>query len=159
MSFSAKLYFKEEAASAGRVAERRPLQAEATVRDETLRPIDVTIVDLSSSGCLIEGAGEIQVPSVVNIGIGGIGRISARVVRREGQRYGCSFLVPLSEETVSLASAVDTVVSFPAAAFPTPASFGESSMPDPSRWPRPVRTTVVIGGAILTWAVVLAFLL
>jgi len=156
MTLAGKLYFSDDQTGpSGRIAERRPLMADATLRDDASVPMDISVVDLSSSGCLIEGASDLVVPSLVTLGIAGIGRVPARIVRRDGSRYGCSFLLPLAEHVVAKAQALDTVVTFPAAALPRLVMFDETSMPDPARWPRPVRLLLLIGGAILTWAIVL----
>lgn len=156
MTLAAKLYFEEQSGPNGRMAERRPVQAESTLRDGDSRPVDISIVDLSTSGCLIEGAGDLEVPSLVTVGIAGVGRVAARIVRRDGNRFGCAFVVPLAESVVAAANATDTVVHFPAAVLPTPNYSELSTMPDPDRLPRPMRAAILFGGALAVWALIFA---
>ena len=84
-------------------------------RPSTLRaiddlPIDVELVDLSTTGCLLSGAIEIQPGMMMTIGIAGIGVRAARAVRRAGTDVGCEFLQILSPDDVAAAKASETLV-------------------------------------------------
>lgn len=161
MALTAQLFLQENEASpaqrpSGRQAERRPVTAGATLRDESARPVDAEVVDLSTTGCLIVVEGELTVPSDVSIGIAGIGRVSGRIVRRSGQRYGCAFDEPLSDSAVQAARAVETVVAFatPAVSFP-PAASQSPQQAEARRLPLRTRMLVIVGATLALWGVVI----
>jgi hypothetical protein len=155
MALVAKLYFESGAGAAsgpsGRAADRREVQAGATLRDEASLPIDAEIVDLSTSGCLIVANRDLPVPSIVTIALSGTGTFAARIVRRDGDRFGCAFVVPLPEEAVAAARAVDTVVPLAAAVLPAPAS-----EPSIQRFPVRTRVLIIIGSALAAWGLLIA---
>lgn len=160
MVLTAQLFLQDVAtplvqAPSGRQAARLPIQAGATVRDDSARPLDAEVVDLSTTGCLIVVDGVVAVPSDISIGIAGIGRVSARIVRRNGQRYGCAFDQPLSDAAVLAARAVQTVVPFAAAVeiLPTGANDTEA-LPEFRRLPMRTRLFVIVGASLALWGVV-----
>ena len=158
---TAQLYLNNDGADIGPEsggatrAERRPVKVGATLRDDKAAPLDAEIVNLSTSGCLIRVAADLPVPSNVTIGIAGIGRIPAWIMRREGGAYGCFFLHPLSDAAVAEARAVETVVPF-AAPVPTPHAAPVS---------RPIilsdrqRALIIVLCALAAWGVVAAIAL
>lgn len=160
MVLTAQLFLTEDYAApeqeiSGRQAPRLPIQAGATVRDQNARPIDATVIDLSTTGCLIVVDGTVAVPSDISIGIGGIGRVSARIVRRNGERYGCAFDQPLSDAAVFAARAVDTVVPFALAAEPLPTGAAATeTLPEFQRLPMRTRLFVIVGATLALWGVV-----
>ncbi|WP_242138438.1 MULTISPECIES: PilZ domain-containing protein [unclassified Sphingomonas] len=160
MVLTAQLFLQEDGAlqepgPSGRQAPRRPIHAGATVRDDRARPIDAEVVDLSTTGCLIVVDGVVAVPSDISIGIAGIGRVSARIVRRNGQRYGCAFDQPLSEGAVLAARAVQTVVPFATGADPLPTGASDANAdPEFRRLPMRTRLVVIVGASLALWGVV-----
>lgn len=155
MALVARLYFDNGTGAASvpsaRAADRRAMQADVTVRDEDSQPIDAEILDLSTSGCLIVVNRDLQVPSIVRIALPGTGRFAARVVRRQGDRFGCAFVDPLSQEAVSTARAVDTVLPFAAPVLPTPAA--ELPM---QRFSVRTRALIMIGSGLAVWGLLIA---
>lgn len=104
---AAKVYLHDPAER--RSVDRRSTRVEATLRDESAKPLDVIVHSLSGSGCLLEYEGSLSVNAKVHVGIAGIPVTLAHIVRRDGNRYGCQFVQPLSDHAVALAGAVDTV--------------------------------------------------
>ena len=159
MVLTAQLFLQEDVALAepgpsGRQAERLRVQAGATLRDEQSRPIDADVIDLSATGCLIVVKSKLTVPSDISIGIAGSGRVSGRIVRGSGHRYGCQFDQPLADSAVLAARAVQTVVPFatPAESFPT--GMTETPMPEFRRLPMRTRAIVIVGASLALWGVI-----
>ncbi len=65
-------------------------------------PVRVHLLDLSCSGAQVHRAAPPAVGTTIQIDCGGQLR-SARVVRRQGDRFGVQFLIPLSEAQVEAA--------------------------------------------------------
>jgi hypothetical protein len=108
MALIAKLYDN------GRSAERHMLDADATVRGPDQVPVDVLVADLSLTGCLFLSSESLAVGSVITIGIAGIGRRDACIVRVEEPRYGCSFLPPLTDDELTAGlTESETISPFP----------------------------------------------
>lgn len=160
MVLTAQLFLQEDDAAleqgvSGRQAPRRPVDAGATIRDKDARPIDAKVVDMSTTGCLIVVDGTIAVPSSISIGIAGIGRVSAQIVRRNGSRYGCAFDQPLSDSAIQAARAVETVVPFAIAGDPLPTGDATSeALPEFRRLPMRTRALVIVGASLALWGVV-----
>ncbi|WP_010218710.1 PilZ domain-containing protein [Sphingomonas sp. PAMC 26621] len=158
MVLTAQLFLEDDdtvlTGPSGRLAERLPVQAGATLRDDTLRPVDADVIDLSTTGCLIVVSDTLAVPSEISIGIAGIGRVSGRIVRGSGKRYGCAFDEPLSEAAVLAARAVQTVVPFATpATFPTGGT-DTADLPEFRRLPMRTRLIVIVGASLALWGVV-----
>ncbi|WP_345862723.1 PilZ domain-containing protein [Sphingomonas qilianensis] len=160
MVLTATVYVDKGGALDGdnRQAERRAVQAGATLRDDNEAPIDAELIDLSTSGCQVALQGELVVPSMVTIGVAGIGRIDACVVRRDGDRYGCAFIEPLTAAAVAAARAVETVVPLSASALPTPAP-AEQALPEQVRLSIRSRVLLIVGSAVTAWGAVIAAVL
>lgn len=160
MVLTAQLFLNEDGTvsgpeTSGRKAPRVPITAGATVRDRSARPLDATVVDLSSTGCLIVVDGTVAVPSDISIGIAGIGRVSARIVRQTGDHYGCAFDQRLSDAAVLAARAVDTVVPFATAAEPLPTgATATMALPEFQRLPMRARLFVIVGASLALWGVI-----
>ncbi|MES2441266.1 MAG: hypothetical protein V4574_00420 [Pseudomonadota bacterium] len=58
-------------------------------------PMDVIVENFSRTGFLFTGDADLPVGTLVSIGLSGPGAREASVVRRDGLRHGCEFLVPL----------------------------------------------------------------
>jgi len=160
MVMTAQLFLQEDDVQqaqglSGRQAPRQPIVAGATVRDESARPIDAKVLDMSATGCLIVVDGVIAVPSNISIGIAGIGRVSAQIVRRNGSRYGCAFDERLSDSAILAARAVETVVPFATSAEPLPTGADMTeALPEFQRLPLRTRALVIVGASLALWGVV-----
>lgn len=139
----------------GRAAERHALDADATLRGEDQLPIDILVADLSATGCLFVCAEELAPDAEITIGIAGVGRRQARIVRALGQRYGCAFAVALTEAEAAAARTASggTIVDFPV--WPHPST--EEDLPSVAKLSGRVRLAVLAGVTAAGWsAVVLA---
>ena len=94
--------------------ERQPTNVGATVRVDG-NPIDALIVNLSASGCLFMCSEPLEVGDILSIGIAGIGRRQARIVRSLDTRFGAEFDQTLtsSEIQTAVAASDESVISFP----------------------------------------------
>ncbi|HEX8486533.1 PilZ domain-containing protein [Sphingomonas sp.] len=88
---------------------------DSTLRDESLRPFDVVVEDLSATGVRVPAVADLDTGALITLGIRGIGMCNARVARVDDHGYGCEFLFPLSDD--ELAEALATV---PAPPLPLP---------------------------------------
>ena len=138
----------------GRAAERHALDADATLRGEDQLPIDILIADLSATGCLFVCAEELAPDAEITIGIAGIGRRQARIVRALGQRYGCEFAVALTEAEAATARTASggTIVDFPVWSHP---STEAEDLPSVAELSGRVRLAVLAGTTGAAWATVL----
>jgi hypothetical protein len=152
MALLAKLY------DSGRGAERHALDADATLRAEDQVPVDVLVADLSTTGCLFVCAAPLAPGSEVTIGIAGVGRREATVVRALEQRYGCEFAVPLTPAEFAAAQNAPggTIVNFPA--WSPGASASDVDAPTAARLPGAVRLTVLAGVTAITWSAIIGVL-
>ena len=134
-----------------RSAERHSTGADATLRIAEQYPVDVLIANLSTTGCLFLCQSPIEVEAVVSIGIAGLGRLPARIVRAEGTRYGAEFIVPLTAATIStaLAGPSDSVIPFPLWA-PT-MIVSTDDAPASDKLPMATRVAIVSGLALVSW--------
>jgi hypothetical protein len=146
MVVAAKLY-----RAAGERDERMAVALDATVRNPAAAPLDATVLDISASGLRAFIAEELAIGDAISVGLSGIGRVAARVIRRSGHEYGCQFLQPISPEKIAQALAADTVVQAPFAPLPTPV-FDEED----DRLPVPLRLAVIVGTSLLLWTAILA---
>ena len=80
-----------------------------TVRDRDRFVVDVSVEDLSTTGCMFRGEFAMELGALLTIGIAGIGMHVARVSRLVDGGAGCAFLIPLSAEDVEIATAAQTV--------------------------------------------------
>ncbi|HVF95532.1 MAG TPA: PilZ domain-containing protein [Sphingomonas sp.] len=143
MALAAKLYRDE------RAADRQAVNLDATLRKPDQRPVDILIEDLSATGFRMTGAGELALGAVLSVGISGIGRRDARVVRHGDDHDGCEFVVPIAAAEIARAQTVDTIVR---------ADFGTSPAPleDPAldageQTIRRFRGVILMAGAALPW--------
>lgn len=137
----------------GRSAERHDLAADATVRGADRVPIDVLVADLSRTGCLFVSTEPLAVDTIITIGIAGVGLREARIVRNQDVRFGCTFLLPLTEAELAAGLAESETVAL----FPTDARHGTPDAPLPAvtKLPRHLRLAVFTGLALASWAALL----
>ena len=137
-----------------RAGDRRSVAGKSTLRGPGNEPIDVTVGDLSVSGFNIESVIPLPIGATVQLGLPGSGRFEARVVRREGDRYGCEFVDYLSDADVDAAFSSGNV-----AQLFVPSPDWQGTEPEVEKWPRAVRASVAVGGALAIWGAILAFVL
>ncbi len=86
-------------------AERYPVNAQGMVEGISVIRQNVTIVNLSRSGCLISCRARLSIDERLSIFVPRIGRRSARISRIEGHLYGCAFDMMLDLAEVDAATA------------------------------------------------------
>lgn len=86
-----------------RGAVRFYVAGETRLRGGDGKPVDVAMENLSRTGFLFLSQVEYPIGTLVTIGLSGAGLREARIVRRDGERHGCEFLVPLPESQMELA--------------------------------------------------------
>jgi len=86
-----------------RRAERRATRAPSTLRTDGMRPIDVTVVDVSTTGLGVETHEELNISDEISIGLPGVGTRRAFIAWRRDNRYGCAFYSPLDEDDMARA--------------------------------------------------------
>jgi hypothetical protein len=145
MAMIAQLY------SNGRAAERHPLDADATLRGEDQLPLDILIADLSATGCLFVCAETLALNADITIGIAGIGRHRATIVRSLGQRYGCEFSVALTDAETAAARAASggTIIGFPV--WSHAADTREDDLPSVAKLSPRARLLVMVGATAAAW--------
>jgi hypothetical protein len=145
---------------------------------------EVTIIDLSSSGMLIETAAAIAPFDCLEVALPEAGTVQALVLWNSGRYFGCEFKNRLSQAAVSAAllrSAPSTPVDQPPPANPEPIAPAEIPGPaensgrpgiasaaipgatddfgapalDEEKAPLGVRLRVIFGSAIILWALIL----
>lgn len=151
MALIAKLY------SDDRAADRHALEIDGTVRATANGPVDVMVSDLSTTGCYFQTAEALDAGEIITIGLAGVGRREASVVRALQYGCGCEFVVPLSANELrdALATPADVVVAFPSGA--DRASPDEAVTPvGGDTYPGFAKVSILIGGGVGAWALVAA---
>lgn len=92
-------------------ASRQELDRWATLRDSAMRPHDILVEDLSTTGCKIILNLDLQVGMLVRVGISGAGMRAARIVRGSMPMFGCAFVEPMAEDEVRRAAGAETVIA------------------------------------------------
>lgn len=151
MALLAQLY------SSGRTAERHVIEADATLRSHDQAPVDVLVADLSTTGCLLVCAEPLALDCEITLGITGLGRRKARVVRALDHRYGCEFLAALTDTEVAAALTTPngTIVHFPIWPLDTAS---DEDLPCVDKLPGPIRLAVIIGATMAGWSTMIALI-
>ncbi len=133
---------------------RRAVARDTTLRDETSLPMAVVVEDLSQDGFRVETNADLALDAPVRIGLSGIGTREARVVRRDGQHYGCRFDQPLDLDTFYNAFLREPVVQggFPAHSASTGDLLADFEV---RKWHPALRLTFLIGAATSLWMAIL----
>jgi hypothetical protein len=132
---------------------RERLLVDTTVRTTDAMPLDASLFDVSRSGCLLSVNADIGIGSVISIGISGIGRVDALVLRNDGDLYGCQFLQMLPNKFVDIIRQSDTVVKFTGMSIPHPAAF-DNEMPEPNRRYAAFCVIGLFGFSCALWALI-----
>ncbi|WP_404338498.1 PilZ domain-containing protein [Sphingomonas sp. MMS12-HWE2-04] len=149
-----QMFARPQTSGDRRAGDRRPVAEPSTLRGPDDAPIDVTVGDLSVSGFNVVSETPLPMGAVVQLGLPGSGRFAARVVRQEGDRYGCEFFEYLSDAAVSGAFENANVAQLFIAA-----SDWHGAEPEIQKWPAAARVSIAVGGALAFWGGVLWLLL
>ena len=76
--------------------DRYRVQVSARLSNGEAEPHHVVVINLSAEGCGFSAPCEMPVGAVVNMAMGRIETLSARVLWRQGERHGLQFEQPLS---------------------------------------------------------------
>lgn len=149
MALTAKLYREDD----NRTAERHPVHLDATLRVDDHRPIDVMVDQLSATGFRMSCAESLPIGAPVSLGVAGLGRQTAHVVRRAGDRYGCRFDRPLAQHPLALQANPSTVVQ---AEFGPPEMVQHLTVETPpldafEQQVRRFRGVIILSGLVLPW--------
>jgi hypothetical protein len=136
-----------------RAADRHELDAKATLRPGQDTPLDILIANISATGCLFVCSTPLGVDDAISIGIAGLGRIPAQIVRAQDSRYGASFVIPLALSDIknALALPINTVVPFPIEIVSSPVT-DEASLVEKLSMRR--RIVILIALVVVIWSVV-----
>lgn len=93
----------EPDAQEARTAHRRKLCLTVHARGEADQGIEATVRDLSASGLLIETSLELTLDSFLQIDLPDAQSTEAQVVWASGRFYGCEFVRPVTQSTISAA--------------------------------------------------------
>jgi hypothetical protein len=128
-------------------AHRKPVDRVSTLRDQQSRPHDVHVENLSATGCFLWSDVPLALDSRILLGLAGGGVVEGTIIRRDGDNYGCQFLIPLTNAQLHTAFGRDALIE---------GVFGTQAPPVNSteRWPRPARGTALIGLAATAWALI-----
>ncbi len=92
MAMTAQIFSADD----DRAADRQRVDLDGTLRhDDDHRPVDVMIEDVSSTGFRMSCSERLPVNAVIWVGIAGLGRHQAKIVRSSGSEYGCRFVTPI----------------------------------------------------------------
>jgi hypothetical protein len=118
---------------------------------------EVVVHDLSATGILIETAAKLRRSARIEVELPEVGATVATVVWRSGGFFGCEFAKPIPKAALS-AALLRNPFEAPAVAQPSEISFDEgedaAEFVD-DRAPFAVRMRVILGSAILLWALIL----
>ena len=81
-----------------RAARRSELALDGTVSNDAAQSASVLVEELSTNGFLMLAAVRLNVGDVIRVNLPGIGEHEADIVRQDGVRFGCSFVVPLTAD-------------------------------------------------------------
>jgi hypothetical protein len=112
---------------------------------------DVVIHDLSVGGILLESSASLRKGARLQIELPEAGATQAKVVWNSGDYYGCQFDKPISKAALSAARLRNP---FGPAAAENPSDEQAAEFVD-DRAPFAVRMRVILGSAVLLWALIL----
>lgn len=124
----------------------------ATLRDASHKPIDVTVDNVSTTGCLVSTEADLPDNALVTIGIAGLGLRSARVARKDALRYGLAFLETANPAKVHAAAEADTLASGAFAPLPFPPV--QSPFTPDERFSSRSRLLLIVGASMALWSLV-----
>lgn len=138
-------------------SERRWIEVPGTVRSG-IDPLDIMILNLSSTGFLARLDKDLEVGRVVSVGAASIGRVGAHVVWKEDDLHGFEFDEPLASDVVREASRVENVIAMVQASgaqLKDEQTFGYAD-DDTARFSARSRMMIILGSAVASWTGVIA---
>jgi len=148
MKLAAKLYHLE----GGRRSERVAMEVDATLRDQSKTPIDVVVLDISSTGFRVSSPNRLEEGSRISLGLAGIGMNQATVIWRSKNVYGCQFEAPLPQEDVARARSGTSVIAGDFQVLPS--SKGRQTSDSFKKYPPIARTAIIIGSSAMLWTMI-----
>jgi len=127
---------------------------------------EFTIYDLSRDGFLIDAAPHWLVEDRLSIDLPKVGTLVARIVRADRGMFGCTLIEPLTATQLDEAVSASRVVwpdfagagVWQGATIPSARQADGSptldDLDEPERWPRPVRTGIVVGSTLALWGLI-----
>ncbi|MDP1028072.1 PilZ domain-containing protein [Sphingomonas sp. KR1UV-12] len=152
MALTAQLFRADDE----RASDRQSVNLDGTLRQQDdHRPLDVMIEDLSTTGFRMSCSEPLTLDSTVTIGIAGLGRHTARVVRSAAPYYGCRFVVPVD---ISGADAIPSSGNIVAADFGrgSPAAFftqEDVPLDAVELRIRQFRGPIIVAGLLVPWVI------
>ncbi|MBW6528693.1 hypothetical protein KZ813_17765 [Sphingomonas sp. RHCKR7] len=138
-----------------RAGERYDTEARSTLRGASQVPLDVLLDQISPSGCHIVTAEDVAVGEWISLGIAGLGRVEALVVRSTRTGYGCAFI---SHVPPSLLARVgeDTPVVALSDDRPSQVADPDAAVPAVDKLPLRTRFLLIMGFCALAWVAIVA---
>jgi hypothetical protein len=138
-----------------RAGERYDTEAPSTLRGAAQVPLDVLVDQISLSGCHIVTGEEVGVGELISLGIAGLGRVEALVVRRSRTGYGCAFISTIPPSLL-VRVGKDTPVVALSDDRPAPVVDADADLPDVEKLPVRTRFLLIAGFCALSWAAIIA---
>lgn len=133
-----------------RMGSRSAVDSASTARGPEDAAVDVVVKDMSATGLsFVTSSHNWGIGSRISVGLAGAGRVSATVVRRERDLYGCAFDSPLTPKQLADAFSTDVPAVHEL-------GFRQREAPAEEKWPVRTRLIVIIGLALLSWAAIFA---
>jgi hypothetical protein len=159
MPLLARIEQDEQDAGSDRGAERFRLRLTSAIELGADRPSNVTILDLSSKGFLIETDAPVEVGASLSFALPVAGSVAGEIVWASGGYFGGRFDKPIEPAVLSAALAASRVV------WP---NFSRSSAADrqwdgeaerecethEARLPLPARLAIIVGASVLLWSLI-----
>ncbi len=152
MALTAQLFRADDE----RASDRQPVNLDGTLRQkDDHRPVDVMIEDLSSTGFRMSCSEKLSLDSTVSVGIAGLGRHTARVVRSANPYYGCRFVTPVDLSALDTSAPPQTIVAADFGRAGPAAFFTQEDLPlDPIELRiRQFRGPIIVAGVLLPWLI------
>ena len=140
-----------------RSSQRRVLHLQA--QETSRRGVsDVVILDIANTGLLLQTSGRLSVDETIELELPGGSTVAATVRWASGRLYGCAFAQPVSDAFVSAALLRSPPLPGRPVSEQGPMDLAaEATAQDPvGRLSGRARVAVVIGLALLSWAIVAA---
>ncbi|GGB25971.1 hypothetical protein GCM10011380_14450 [Sphingomonas metalli] len=151
MALTAQLFRADDE----RAADRRSVNLDGTLRQQDdRRPVDVMIEDLSATGFRMVCSEPMALDATITVGIAGLGRHVALIVRSAPPQYGCRFLSPIDVSGVE--ASVQPTILAPDFGWTGPATKIDVDPPLDAveQRIRMVRGPIIAAGLIVPWIVI-----
>jgi hypothetical protein len=153
MSLPAQLE-PRHAQSDARAADRRRLTLQVQGSTPARGYADVTILDLSETGALIETGAELAVGETLDVQIPEAGATAATIVWSSGRFYGCAFTGDISKGAVSAALLRSPATALPSVPAPGGVDYAADQAPDSNKWPLAATMWLLVALAAASWSLI-----